>query len=358
MAMIFDSDETEDVYARIGRWYTKQTLDEDEDDEYGSPILKHTVWNKPLDTAESFLYALFEFRNQYKDKDVVFCCSQKDVNSYMLMSVEASGDTLQFQFKSIPEMRPMPVDFLAHGVTQEVKDPNALKNMKFSFVCDGKTMDIKELCLDVIRFPESPEIYYVIHAELQPAAAGGKTGVPTDAYANKPPETPDDFVTQCIGLQIRSKRPALAKAPVIFEIPSVPDKYIGDLPEGVPEEIRNALGQLCVVDNVVKKDNHVEVRLMSFDREKEYENVFNGAGEFSSAEIQKKMRAMNPDAALFFIYMGKPYEIDTMEAKIGNPIWCTLVPWGTLDESVSPKYRNEIELWAEWCRDPILSWQV
>ena len=67
-------------------------------------------------------------------------------------------------------------------------------------------------------------------------------------------------------MQIRSRRPALAKAPIIFEIPSVPDKYIGELPEDVPEEIRNALGQLCVVDKIVKKGDHVEVDLMSFDR--------------------------------------------------------------------------------------------
>ena len=97
---------------------------------------------------------------------------------------------------------------------------------------------------------------------------------------------------------------------------------------------------------------------MSFDRSKEYDKIFNDAGEFSSAEVQKKMRAVDPDAALFFLYMGKPYEIETMEAKIGSPIWCTLVPWGQLDESETPKYKNEIELWAEWCKDPILSWRV
>ena len=102
MAMILDFDETEDVYARIGRWYTKQTLDEDENEEYGSPILKHTVWSKPLDTAERFLYALFELRNRYKDKDVAFCCSRKSGESYMLKSAETRGDALLFQFQATP----------------------------------------------------------------------------------------------------------------------------------------------------------------------------------------------------------------------------------------------------------------
>ena len=96
-------------------------------------------------------------------------------------------------------MQPMPVDFLAHGVTQEVKDPAKLKNMKCRFVCDGKAMDVKELCLDVVRFPDNPEIYYLIHAEFG-EASGKKANVPVDAYANKPPQTPDDFITQCLGI--------------------------------------------------------------------------------------------------------------------------------------------------------------
>ena len=179
----------------------------------------------------------------------------------------------------------MPVDFLIHGVREEVKDPNKLKGMKCGFVCDGKAMDIKELCLDVVRFPDDPEIYYIIHAEVQKAAAGKAANAPVDAYANKPPYTPDDFITQCIGIQIRSKRPALANSPVIFEISTVPDKYIGDLPEGMPEEMRNAIGQLCVIDTVVEKGNHIEVNLMSFDRSKEYEKIFNDAGEFSSMAV-------------------------------------------------------------------------
>lgn len=87
MAMIFDLDESKNVYAKLGEWYTQGTLAEDEN--YGSPILKHTVWNKPLDTAEQFLYALFNLRTTYKDKAVAFCCSSKDEgSSYMLKSVE------------------------------------------------------------------------------------------------------------------------------------------------------------------------------------------------------------------------------------------------------------------------------
>ena len=96
-------------------------------------------------------------------------------------------------------MQSMPVDFIAYGVKQEVKDPSRLKNMKCLFICDGKAMDIKELCLDVIRFPDSPEIYYLIHAELD-EAAGKKASVPIDACASKLPQTPDDFIAQCIGI--------------------------------------------------------------------------------------------------------------------------------------------------------------
>ena len=181
-------------------------------------------------------------------------------------------------------MQPMSVDFLVYGVKQEIKDSAKLKTMKCGFICDNQAMDIKELCLDVLRFPDSPEIYYLIHAEFGESAMK-KAGMPVEAYASKPPQTPDEFIAQCLGIQIRSKRPALADGPIIFEIPTVPDKYIGDLPDDIPEEIRNALGQLCVVDTVVKKGNHIEVNLMSFDRSKEYDRIFNDAGEFSSSAI-------------------------------------------------------------------------
>ena len=219
-------------------------------------------------------------------------------------------------------------------------------------------MDISELCLDVIRFPNDPELYYVIHAEVEASRKNGVKPI-ADVEAREIPRTPDGFIGQCIGIQARSKRPTLAKAPVIFEIPSVPDARIADgLPDDVPEEIKNAIGTLCVVNMVQKRNNHVLVDLMSFDRSAEFNQIFNSAGEFSSEGVQKKMRAVPPDAPLFFMYKGKPYEIETMEATAGNPIWCTLVPWGQLDESNTPTYKNEIELWAEWCKDPILSWQV
>ena len=53
MAMILDLDEQENIFAAIGKWYTNRTLDENnENGEYGSPVLKHIVWDKPLDTAE------------------------------------------------------------------------------------------------------------------------------------------------------------------------------------------------------------------------------------------------------------------------------------------------------------------
>ena len=87
----------------------------------------------------------------------------------------------------------MPVDFLVHGVREEVKDPNALKAMKCGFICEGRAMNIKELCLDVVRFPDDPEIYYIIHAEMQ-KAAGKNANTPVDAYANKLPQTSDDFI--------------------------------------------------------------------------------------------------------------------------------------------------------------------
>ena len=114
---------------------------------------------------------------------------------------------------------------------------------------DGVTKKIAAVRLELL---DSDDPLYIITLE---------TGEEVDIRAAKDasvaaPRNSDD-VQRCLrSLASASGRSNLPKEPLFCHIPSVPSKYAGD------EELAGAVGTTCVVDVVVKKNQHLELELM------------------------------------------------------------------------------------------------
>ena len=115
---------------------------------------------------------------------------------------------------------------------------------------DGVTKKIVSARLELL---DSDDPLYVITLE---------TGEEVDVKASKDasvsaPMNSDD-VQRCLrSLTSASGRPNLPKEPLFCHIPSVPSKYAED------DELAGAVGTTCVVDVVIKKNQHLELELMS-----------------------------------------------------------------------------------------------
>lgn len=277
---------------------------------------------------------------------MLFVVSQDDGGKKMfqLNSCEVEDGLLVFQFAASEQPDPMPVSYVVQGIAQELKKPDDA--MKFQFVCDGRAKDIEELALDVMRFPDSPDVFYFLHARLKDSDK--KVSPQKAAEAAEAPQTVGEFIMACEQIKAQSGRGGLLDKPAVFEIPSVPDKSIAAEIDDVPEEFKQALGQLCVVDYASPAKAHAKIELMGFDRFKELDKILNG-GEFSVKSLLDGFSKFEKNLALFFMYRGKPYEIDEMKAEPGRPLWITLVPWGSVNESRKPL--GEIEVWATCCEN-------
>lgn len=115
---------------------------------------------------------------------------------------------------------------------------------------DGVTKKIVSARLELL---DSDDPLYVITLE---------TGEEVDVKAAKDasvaaPRNSDDMQRCLRSLTSVSSRPNLPKEPLFCHIPSVPSKYAGD------DELAGAVGTTCVVDVVIKKNQHLEIELMS-----------------------------------------------------------------------------------------------
>ena len=318
---------------------------------YGSPRLRHEVYGGRLETVKDLVEAFVKIQAKSKGRPMLFVVSQGDGGKKMfqLNSCEVEDGQLVFQLAASELPDPMPVSYVVQGIAQELKKPDDA--MKFQFVCDGQAKDIKELALDVMRFPESPDVFYFLNVQLKDS--GRKAPAQKAAEAAEAPQTVGEFIAACEQIRAQSGRSGLLDKPAVFEIPSVPDRSVAAEIDDIPDEFRRSLGQLCVVDYASPAKAHAKIELMGFDRFKELDRILNG-GEFSVKSLLDSFGKFEKNLALFFMYRGRPYEIDEMKAEPGRPLWITLAPWGSVNESRKPL--GEIEAWAACCENQILDW--
>lgn len=349
-----------EMFGRVVRFYSGKETGMNEG-EYGSPVLDTVEYKGTVETVGQLKAAFSELCDKkYADADkYVFFQDMKtdgeECLSYMPKDMEVVNGTA-VMILAADQMPPMiNVAELRQAVAAMPDDTGLL------FRCDGANRRLSYLALEVVRFPDSADVMHILRFRFGEADKS-KESAPTvkSVEADSIPLGTDQFVEQCSVMARKSGNSSFRKRPMIFEIPSVMDKrFEGKLPEGLPDEVFAKLGTLCTVDVAVKKGQHAEVQLMSFDRVKEGMKILNEPGEFDvDGTCAKMAKFKGQDLPLFFMYVGKPYEIEEMKAEAGCPVTCVLAPWGSLDESARPRFKNEIELWASWCEDPVLSWRI
>lgn len=139
---------------------------------------------------------------------------------------------------------------------------------------DGVTKKIAAARLELL---DSDDPLYIITLE---------TGEEVDIRAAKDasvaaPRNSDDMQRCLRGLASASGRPNLPKEPLFCHIPSVPSKYAGN------EELAGAVGTTCVVDVVVKKNQHLELELMCISPDEAHQMQLN-PGDQSAETIASR----------------------------------------------------------------------
>ena len=183
---------------------------------------------------------------------------------------------------------------------------------------DGVTKKIASARLELL---DSDDPLYVITLE---------TGEEVDVKATKDasvaaPRNSND-VQRCLrGLASASGRPNLPKEPLFCHIPSVPSKYAGD------DELAGAVGTTCVVDVVIKKNQHLELELMSVSPDEAQRMQFD-PGEQSAEAIASRCAQFGAGLPLFFMYKRVPYAASDFSTENGMPPTLTLEPWADVDE--------------------------
>ena len=97
------------------------------------------------------------------------------------------------------------------------------------------------------------------------------------------------------------------------------------------DELADAAGTMCVVDVVRKKENHLELDLMSVQPD-EIEGFQVNPGDQSAEAVANGCSRFGKGLPLFFIYSGKPYAASCFETEDGMPPMLTLEPWADVDE--------------------------
>ena len=139
---------------------------------------------------------------------------------------------------------------------------------------DGVTKKITAARLELL---DSDDPLYVITLET-----GEEVNVRTAKDASVAAPRNSDDVQRCLrALTSASGRPNLPKEPLFCHIPSMPSKYARD------EDLAGAVGTTCVVDVVIKKNQHLELELMSVSPNEAHQMQFD-PGEQSAETIASK----------------------------------------------------------------------
>ena len=184
---------------------------------------------------------------------------------------------------------------------------------------DGPIKKIESVRLELL---DSDDPLYVITLET-----GAEADVKATKDANVAAPRNSEDMQRCLQRLARaSGRTNLAKEPLFCHIPSVPSKYAAG-----NDELANAVGTLCVIDAVMKKNQHIELELMSVSPD-EMERMQFDPGEQSAESVAGKCQALGAGLPLFFMYVGVPYAASDFATEGGRPPMLTLEPWADVDE--------------------------
>lgn len=288
-------------------------LNEEERTPYGTPVLKRI---DNAGTVDGLCQAVETLNKSAGGK--AFTWIMGDGRPVGIRSVTAGPDGLVLDTTQAGEMPPpVPALHFVHGLQSEAHG-NGGQRMFVKF-CDGETVLVKSARLEML---DENDPTYVITIETGEAV---KAVTAKDAEVAAPRNS-DDFEKQLARLVRASRRPNLAKEPLLCHIPSVENRYAKDRVEA------QQVGTMCVVDIVLKKNEHLELELMSVSPG-EAQAMQENPGEQSAESVATQCTDLGAGLPLFFMYKGVPYAASDFAAKDGMPPVLTLEPWADVLES-------------------------
>jgi len=287
-------------------------LSEDEKTPYGTDVLTRI---RPAGTVREITQAVERLDRSAGGRAFVWIMGERRPVGFVSVTAGADGLT----FAATPEGRmppPVPAPQFVAGVrTEAAGNEDARVFVKFD---GGVVRQIDSARLELL---DSEDPLYVI--TLEPGSEV-KIKAARDASVDAPRNSDD--VQRCLRrLAGASGRVNLAKEPLFCHIPSVPSKYAGD------EELAGEIGTTCVVDTVTKKNQHLEIDLMSVSPA-EAEHMQLDPGEQSAEAVASKCAGLGAGLPLFFMYKGVPYAASDFSTENGTPPTLTLEPWADVDE--------------------------
>lgn len=229
---------------------------------------------------------------------------------------------------------PVPAPLFLQGLQQE---SGGDMDMRVFVKTEDGTFGLSQVRLEKDELEEGKAI------DIITIVAGAEARARTAKDASvAPPRNSEDLPRGFRALVQQSGRPNLGKLPLMCVLASVPNQKLLDkidADDQLPDELREMFRQTaeqggtpCVVDLVHRRQNHVEIQLMSVDGD-DMARMQTDAADVCADKVVADFEALGPGLPLFFMYRGKPYAATEFSAEGGAPAKLTLEPWQDVLES-------------------------
>ena len=324
-------------FSRLLNWYCSGTLSED--DTGMSPVLNSKKLPDPMPvTTKEFLDAVRKLAGQHFQETIVamFLADGSEKIPTAFMSGEIVGGQFLYTVRetSIDQISPVPAAFLCQATEQELKQAGKDMSTPVSFT-DGKTRySIKDMQLDTMRFPDSPEVNYFMAVNLTEKPATSNQTAPSgkSVYTQKRPVRVGDLFREITSMQKRSGR-AMLDMPFVC-------RYEESMFSARPVDATG--GQATFMLQKASDPSDMEGEVMTFKE-----------------VCQWLYRKDCMTATMFFKNRNDVYEIEDIVYEAGMPPFVDLRPWGQMDESRKTRLsesKREILEWKKYCDSDMIYW--